>query len=329
MRRSFTGLLAGVAGLLTIATAPYAQAVPLSPLETLQQFNLVVFGDLDSQSSVEGRTLVGGNLKGNSSDYFTRGSLVGPSSYGALTVGGNITGGYKNVNNGGNAFVAGNVQNMNMNGGKAFIGGSVTGNVNGSKVTGAVVEVPDVRATMKGFAADLATLAANSVATVSSNKGTFAATPDASGTAIFNIANGASFFNSFGEITFSLNGADTVIINVGGSTVSLADNFLGGIGKTIAPVTLWNFYEATSISVGAEFWGTMLAPYATLTNTSAINGSIVTASFTQRGQVHLPTFTGQPPSIQVSEPAPWLLLGAGLLGATALRHRAERRRARA
>lgn len=116
------GLVASACLAVTAIFAP-AAAAPLSAADILEQFNLVTFGDLDSTSEVEGRTLVGGNLKGSSSTFYTRPHQVASSPYGALTVGGNISGGFKNVNGGGDAYVAGNVQNLNMNGGTAYIGG--------------------------------------------------------------------------------------------------------------------------------------------------------------------------------------------------------------
>lgn len=139
-----------------------AAAAPLSAAAILDQFNLVTFGDLDSTSEVEGRALVGGDLKGSSSTYYTRSSQVAPSAYGALTVGGSITGGYKNVNGGGDVHVAGNVQNMNMNGGTAYIGGSITGNVNGNKHVGVSVTVPDFRDELVNLSGNLTSLAAQS-----------------------------------------------------------------------------------------------------------------------------------------------------------------------
>lgn len=330
MKRS-TGIAALAAALCLTVGAVFAPAAaaPLSAAEILQQFNLVTFGDLDSSSEVEGRTLVGGDLTGNSSTYFTRSGQVAPSEYGALTVGGSITGGYKNVNGNGNAYVAGNVQNMNMNGGTAYIGGSITGNVNGNKFVGVTVEVPDFRSELETLSANLATLAAQSAVNVSGNRATFTATPDSGGLAVFEILDGAFFFSSIGEIDFVLNGADSLIINVGGLGITIAENFLGGIGQQIASKTIWNFYEATEITYNAEFFGTVLAPNAHITNMNSLNGGVYVDRFTQRGEVHLAAYTGDIPNFDdpgptpddIAAPAGVTLLGFGLVSLAAFRRR--------
>ncbi len=290
----------GVSLFVGLMAAP-AYAAPLTPIEILDQFNLVTFGDVDSTSEVEGRALIGGDLKGPSSTYFTR--PVSPSAYGALTVGGNVIGGYKNVNNSGKVVVGGNVENMNLNGGSAQIGGSITGNVNGNKQTGVAVVIPDFEVVMTEFSGNLATLTANSGIVKSGNKATFAATPDSDGMAVFSITDGSSFFNSIGEIDFSLNSADTLIINVSGLTMTISENFLGGIGATIASKTIWNFFEAEEINFGAEFFGTVLAPKANISNQNSLNGSVIVQNFFQRGEVHVASFTGDVPSFN-PDPGP-------------------------
>src|SRR5690606_11552226 len=101
--------------------------------------------------------------------------------------------------------------------------------------------------------------------------------------AVFDIADGAAFFGSISEIAFNLNGAETIVINVGGLDLDVAENFIGGIGAQIAGVAIWNFYEAVSLDVDRAFFGSILAPYAQLRNMNALNGSVVAHSMTQRG----------------------------------------------
>ena len=322
------------AGLLFAAPA---SASPLTAQQILQQFNLVVFDDLNAGSDVEGRTFVGGKLKGNSGTFFTRPSQVTVSEFGALMVGGDVTGGWKNVNGSGDAMIGGNVTQMNMNGGRAYIGGSISGNVNGRKTVGASVTIPDYfDETLRALSQELATLDPNSAiafTNVSPNqKATFNAAPDGDGLAVFDIADGAAFFNSIGEITFSLNGAETIVINVGGLDIDVAENFLGGIGAQIAGRAVWNFYEAVTLDFGREFFGSILAPYAQVQNMNALNGSIVAQSLTARGAVRLPGFSGTIPqfasndpsdAVQAPEPAMGLalLLGGGLAVAALRRRR--------
>lgn len=331
MLPSFRRMAAVLAVSLAFGALP-VQATPISAEEILDQFNLVVLGDLNSTSEVEGRTYVAGNVNGSSSTYFTRGAQAAPSSYAALLVGGNVAGGDKNLNSGGSAVVGGNLNtriNLNGSGGKRYVAGQVTQTQNGPTVTGPVT-IPDFAGTLKQLSSNLTGLAANSTAATIGNKGIFTGLPDADGLAVFRIE-GPSFFSAIGELDFALNGAKTVIINVAGTTLNIAENFLGGIGQAIAPYVLWNFFEATSITFNAEFFGSVLAPYANVTNANALNGSVVVGNFTQRGEVHLPVFAGDLPKdpdeeIQVPEPATALLLLPGVAGVLAARRRMIRSR---
>lgn len=302
-----------------------AVAAPLTAAQVLSQFNAVIFGNVNSNSEIEGRTLIGGNLNGTGSTYATRPLPV--SDYAALTVGGNVTAsGYVNVNGGGNAVVAGNVKNLNMNGGTAYIGGNVTGTVNGNKVPGATVAVPDFSQTLLDLSSQLQTLATNSSIAVASNRATFNATPDAAGRAVFDIAN-ANFFDGIGEIAFNLNGATTVIVNVELTTATIAENFLGGAATAIADKVLWNFSAATSLAFNAEFGGSVLAPRASVTNSISLDGTLVAAQLTQRGELHQYAYTGSLPVAnaalvtRIDEPADWALLGVAALAGFGTRRR--------
>lgn len=321
----------GIAAVAIYATEPpRALASPVSAIDTLKQFNVVVFGDLNTNSDVEGRTLVLGNVMGGSGTFFTRSNLVAPSDYGALVVAGSVSGGWKNVNGNGNASIAGDAQNMNMNGGTAYVGGTAK-NVNGKKVTGAKVDVPDVETGLKDFSTQLTTLKPTSAVSVTKNKADFVVTPDAAGQAIFEILDGGSFFKSINEITFTMNGADSVVINVGGTDLDISENFLGGIGSKIASSLIWNFYEASKVTFGSEFFGTVLAPYASIHNGNAINGSVVADNFTLRGAARQFSFTGDvafpvsvialPVEADVPEPAALALLLGGIAAAFVLRRR--------
>lgn len=328
MDKRFVGNLVAiaVAGLVQHA----AVAAPLTAGEVLGQFNAVIFGNLNSNSEIEGRTLVGGNLLGTGSTYATR--TLPASGYAALTVGGNVVAnGYVNVNGGGSAAVAGNVKYMNMNGGTAYIGGNVTGNVNGSKVTGASVTVPDFSQTMLDLAAQLQMLSANSSISVASNRATFNAAPDADGLAVFDITD-SNFFNGIGEIAFNLNGARTVIVNVDLTSATIAENFLGGAATAVADKVLWNFSAATSLAFNAEFGGSVLAPQASVSNSISLDGTLIAASLTQRGELHQYSFTGTLPglsappatALRIDEPSGWALLGASAIAGLATRRRRRR-----
>jgi hypothetical protein len=86
-------------------------------IDALKVYNLIVLRNLTSSSEVEGRTFVGGNLTGSSSNYQI--STLPASSYtgAGLVVVGDVTGSIKNINNGAGAVVGGNVSSgFNLNG---------------------------------------------------------------------------------------------------------------------------------------------------------------------------------------------------------------------
>ncbi|MEQ9123725.1 MAG: hypothetical protein RIM80_14320, partial [Alphaproteobacteria bacterium] len=66
--KTFLAGAAAAAGIAAFSVS--AGAAPLSATEVLQQFNMVVFGNVDARSNIQGRSLIGGNLTGNSADFF-------------------------------------------------------------------------------------------------------------------------------------------------------------------------------------------------------------------------------------------------------------------
>ncbi|MDF2231613.1 choice-of-anchor A family protein [Albimonas sp. CAU 1670] len=105
-------------------------------MDAIREFNVIVFHDMSTNSEVEGRGYIGGNLKGGSSNWFIKGGSAPASRYDALIVGGNVAnnGQTVQVNNGGGVYVGGNSSGVNLNGtdgagrsGRAVVGGNVTG----------------------------------------------------------------------------------------------------------------------------------------------------------------------------------------------------------
>lgn len=319
------------AGIATALATPQAvQAAALTAEQVLQQFNLVVFTDMTGGHDVEGRALIQGNLNGgNTTPFFIRGTTAPASAYPALTVGGNLNAPV-NMNDGGGIAVGGNVTGMvNMNGGgTATVAGSVTGTIQGGPTVLGPVDVPDFAPVMKALSAQLQALTANATAQIAGSKATFNATGLGS-TAVFDI-DGDTFFSAMNELDFVLGGATTIVINVSGLELDPNENFLGGVGATIADNVIWNFYEATDIDFGTEYFGAILAPYAEVTNVNALNGAVIVDKFTQGGEVHQHPFAGDlpdpaPTPDPVPEPSALALLGLGLLG---LASTARRRRKR-
>jgi choice-of-anchor A domain-containing protein len=288
-----------------------AQSAPITGIDALREWNLVVLGNLDSSSEVEGRTFVGGNLTGNSSNYGIR-STTSANGQPGLTVVGNVNGGHKNLNNGSGAVVGGNVTSgFNLNGPNQTV--KVGGMINNTNVNQNTVlsnldrsdpgfglalqqQKADLKSSMASLSFDMGTLAANSQLSVQGNRGTFNAQPNAQGLAVFNIS--AADLDKIGEIQFNLNGADTAIVNVSGRAVNLNDNFLGGTNN-LGENVIWNFPDAEDLTLSTAWGGSVLAPLADAETRNYIQGSGVFGNLKQNGEMHIGTFKGgyvTPPS---------------------------------
>ena len=281
-----------------------AQSKTITGVDALREWNLVVLGNLESSSEVEGRTFVGGNLTGNSSNYGIR-ATTSPNGQPGLTVVGNVTGSHKNLNNGSGAVIGGNVSSgFNLNGPNQTVkvGGTISNtNVNQNTVIsnldasnpgfGLALQQnkSELKSSMGSLSFEMGTLKSNSQLTVQGNRGTFTSQPNAQGLAVFNIT--AADLDKIGEIQFNLNGADTAIVNVSGRSINLNDNFLGGTNN-LGERVIWNFPEAETLSLSTAWGGSVLAPLADAETRNYIQGSAVFGNLKQNGEMHIGTFKG-------------------------------------
>lgn len=390
--------IALAAGLTCLGALPaHAAGDAAAGMTALSTYNLIVLGDWEMDSDVEGRAIATGNAGNSSGKGFTIGS--GRSAQGALpstgptlVVGGDLNIVNVNVNNGPNGssgtvaagssvLVRGNVVgNMNLNGeprslavggnfngnannlfsglvggnmlggnmgtaggGSIKLGGTVvSGNANGNVQTGVGASVrAGVESQVDSLTAGLSdnlhalsstladfTLASNPSFLSASGGGqtlVLNAVTGSNGFALFNLS--ASDFAGYTSIAYNFE-PDTgpVIVNFTGD-LNFALNFVSPSGtdpfSAVNQSILWNFTDATNLVFNTEFFGSVLATNAEVTNRNSINGSLVAASFKQAGEVHLGTFRPfdlPPPA--VPEPTSWalMILGFGLAGG-ALRRR--------
>jgi len=328
--------------------APALAAVDLANgLNAMRELNLITLGNRNGSSEVEGKAYIGGNLTGSiqvTQKTNSNGHGYVSGSYADLTVGGNaqnwsagsaVTGASTLVRIGGNS--TGNAT-MNLGGGKTGhvdVGGTFNAsgfNPNPSKTvsTNVVGLAGSIQSTTDQLAADLTGLSQALKAlpgTAITNMNT-ALTFGTGGYAVFTMtqdqfnAPNVNFDTLFAN--FAANTDETIIINLLGTTF----NELGNLNTTaINQKVIWNFADATSISL--KGWhGAILAPNATLSNSSSIEGSVVAKIFNQGGEVHLGTYDGTskflpPPPPAVPEPATWamMLAGFGAVGAMIRRRR--------
>lgn len=349
-----TRVLAG-SMLACVAGSSAAMAGPVQALEAMREYNLIVFSDFQLNHDIQGGIYVDGNLSNGNMVGSNFTSYTGTSG---LTVTGNVTGQNIKVKNS-NVHVGGNVTGSIevQDSGNAYIGGAtsgtvrLTGNQQGRTVqTGAANAVTALdRADFFGLSADLAGRSAEASyskadVTDRNNFRINIADHNNDGIAVVNLA--SDFFTSVASYGFygtDLNSLDTIVVNVAGTNVSVDANWqTGGLASNLfaSQHIIWNFYEAETLRFGTQIFGTVLAPGATVTNNTPIDGNLVAGSFIQNGQVHLPLYDGtgltfedvvglppvfeRPTTGEVPEPAMVGLLGLGALSIAALRRRRTR-----
>lgn len=343
--------LAGLC-LLCAATSSAWASSSLSSQELLEQFNLMVLGNTTSYQEVAGRAYVGGRASGGT--YAAWSQLLGDSGYAGLTVQGSASG--VTVQNGG-AVVAGAISSSTVNGGSSAILGSssytsyngsgstyVAGAVDGGNLNQTMLsdlsqssllsgEVQAAQATstrdyqnqLVGLSQQLSTLTATGSTSVSGNKVTFTATAGSDGVAVIDLTGNASSLLAKGEYQFDVaSDVTTLVLNVTGDSLGLYANFLAGSARNLASNTIWNFIDTSSLTLGNQFGGTILAPYADLTNNNEIWGGVFVNNLTQYGAIRQTGFTGNLDAITsaVPEPSVALLLGLGGMGLWLRRRRA-------
>lgn len=283
------------AAALAMSTGSALATFSTNSQQALSNHSLIAFGNLTNSSNIEGRTIVGGSLFGAASDYATR--LAPTNAFlnqDTLIVGGNIN--ISNVNlQAGNLRQGGVVQvgNINFNGGGQLI-----------RDTATQLQIGTMRLQLTQTSDFLRTQLATSPLTFPTNQPRAlvfnAAARLTDGVAIFNV-NGNQAFNNplVQQMEMNLNGVESVIINVSGSTINwTSGNMIGGFTQdSVRAKVLWNFYEATSISLGGRaFGGAILAPRADLNFQGVLSGTVVANNIIAQSEVHLPGYTGFVPA---------------------------------
>jgi choice-of-anchor A domain-containing protein len=296
----FRFMMVALIAAIAACGATGAKAAPLTAAEIMGQFNAVISDSFTSNSDIEGR-LVTHTLAGGATFYNQpRGAASSYAAINAITVTSGVSN--ANVNNRGNVNVQGiNQGRFNLNG--------------GALVSTPAFTIGDFTAPLTALSAQLGGLAANStINTKDPNSFTFMVTPNAQGLAVFSLD--ASQLSLARNLVF--NGtADTIVINVTGTSFNSTANF--NAGAFINQHVIWNFTNATTL--GFMGWhGAVLAPLATVSNSSAMEGFLFARNFEGRGELHDFPFAGALPQF-VPEPGTLALLASGMIGLCLSRRR--------
>ena len=303
----------------------YSQYGTAGPIELMNEYNLIVLGDLVSTSEVEGKTLVSGDLSGSASNYGIHlPNGLGSQFDNALVVGGDLA-----------ANTTINIKDSYS----VSIGGAIDGTINPDRTTVntdlSEYDFDLIKSDFTHFSGYLSELASNSFLSTPQGSQPGAATFKVSDSvanvdvAVFNIDADDFFHNTLiqqYDVTFpSILGASSVVINVAGESINdtmLSGNAVGNfLGLLTQETIVWNFYEALDITLSKKFNGSLLAPLATLTNYTPIEGTVVVNDFYQYGEVYDSLYarnmdytpnSGQPP-VSVPEPNTSLLFLFGFL----------------
>jgi len=319
---------------LTAGSVSYATEAWGNRNVTVNRGGVVTQGSLNGVTVNEGINVVGGDVSGSTLNRASQvaGSVANSTFNGGAVIGGSVAG--SNINGG--AFVGGAAANTSINGGGTVAGAVANTTINGGAFQGLAADFATGKAaaTSTDFGAVLGNLSnslaqlksTGSTVDISGNRATFTAVANAGGVAVFDLTGFDDSLFGLGEFMFNLNGASTVIMNSDVASASIHANFLEGSARKIGSQVIWNFHDATSLAIGSQFGGAVLATGALVTNTADIEGGLFANALDLRAQVHVQPFTGDVGFLSpVPEPSVVAMIMAGLavFGLGGLRRRQD------
>jgi len=307
------------------------------PLGIASAYNLVALGTVDSS----GNTVIAGNISTQAdvtgriaaANLITSGTTIGSGlgsndPYGsaasfAVVAGAGVSAGTTfNINGGGSVYAPNGNGQYNWN--ESPKGSLVTTGSSG-------INFSALRTTLDAETLQLAGLASTGTVGAPTPAGGNPSWFVLSGTnPVLNIFNltAAEFADTNHPLDIQVPVGSTVIINVDGTNVTLgAGIYFNGVQESDTNddenMILFNFGQATSVSIDGQLDGAILAPFAILSGDSQMGGTFIAAAIGQTGEVHNDEFDGTLPTAVAATPEPGslALLGTGVLSIVGMARR--------
>lgn len=292
----------------------------------LQDYNVVTIEDFETSSHVDGKVFVGGDLIANSK--IGVGEHIDSAYIGAsLQVAGQVTG--KNGISVHGTMEVGDSNTVTTfdNDTRYKVNGQEIQNTNGVSTNSDLTTLTtNYKNELEQASVTFQNMESNGTVSYSEQKKNTLQVDESLSTgdyAVFDLDDMNSFFSNTANqeaeiLANNISDIAGIIINVGGTTIDQAqnNNMLGTIFTDWGQKILWNFYEATTITLSANnFMGTLLAPLATVTAMGNIDGSVGAYSLITNREIHLDNTVVSPvgSTVKVNEPTTLILFTIALM----------------
>lgn len=273
-------------------------------------YNLILQGDLNTNSDIEGRAFIGGSVNMSGSILEVGTHLPISPNVDAVTIVGDVDAQIVRTFNNNNIVYGGNPNSTIFEGGSATQVAQATLQSNFDAIW--------AQATYDSAFFKSLSKTGDVVLSQQGKKGTFQ-NDNTLALNVFNIDSTTFLTNQNGVFDLLTTPTAPIVINVSGAvdinlTAGPQGNFANfNAGKNV----LWNFYDATSIDFnGGSWFGSVLAPKADINlGGGNLNGGLVAKSLDAQSELHNALYTYMPPTeppSEVSAPASALIMALGL-----------------
>lgn len=275
-------------------------------------YNLILKGELTSNSDIEGRIFVGGIKNSTNLDVGSR--LNADPTVDAVTVVGDITGTRTVRTLNGNIVYGGDI------GSTALTASNSASTISNPTQSSLETSFDTLWSTVEADSAYFRSLDETGIlnaSTPTGNNGMKFENDNSLALNVFNID--TTNLVSNGGFDFDATPRVPVVINVSGTgTINITSKAQGNMATaTAATNIIWNFFEADVISFSNGTWyGSVLAPNATINSRGGnIEGGVAALSLDINGELHnsLYTYTPPTPPSEVPAPAGLTIIGLALL----------------